>query len=95
MFAAGKCWGSQRQSGSWGGKGYIGKAKGSVAWTTASDWTIQNFHSLMLMEKTWQSYSLKYRPSFLAFRASNCMCFLPLKASDELYSLPFRESWAG
>lgn len=94
MFAAGKCWGSWRQSGNWCGKGCIGKVKGSVAWTTASDWTVQNFHSLMLMEKTWQSYSLKYRPTFLALRASNCMCFLPLKVSGKLYSLSFGESWA-
>lgn len=65
-----------------------------MAWTTASDWTVQNFHSLMLMEKTWQSYSLKYRPTFLALRASNCMCFLPLKVSGKLYSLSFGESWA-
>ena len=59
-FAGGKCWGSQRQSGAWGGKGCTGKVKGSVPWTTASDWTIQNFHSLVLGEKTWQSYNLKY-----------------------------------
>lgn len=79
--------GSWRQSGSWGGKGCIGKAKGSMAWITASEWTIQNFHSLMLREETWQSYSLKYRPIFLAPRASNHICFLLLEASRRLWRL--------
>lgn len=57
-------------------------------------WDSSEFSQPQAQGKKLVSYSLKYRPSLLAPRASKCLCLFPLKASGS-FNLSFRKSQAG
>lgn len=69
-----------------------GKKKSDLGHTQR--WDSLEFSQPQAQGKKLASYSLKYRPSLLAPRASKCLCLLPLKASGG-FNLLFRKSQAG
>lgn len=90
-------WEAKEMEGSQGagdGEGCIGKVTEVWPGPQPRGWTVQNCQSFMLMEKTWPSHSLKYRPTFLSPRALNCM-FLSPRCLKLVYALSFRKLEAG